>query len=164
LCTDAAVKRAGVKDCRAVAVPTDKIGKRYPPLLYAVGREKVREYAEAVGERNPLYLDVEAARAAGHADVVAPPMFVVVYASRAFFPALFDPELEIDFAHLVHGGQEFHWGQLVVVGDEITTTLEFKDSSERAGLRFDVFESVSVNQRGQLVSVGTWKNIIRVEG
>jgi acyl dehydratase len=153
-----------VQDCRAVPLPSDKIGKRYPPLLYAVGREKVREYAEAVGETNPLYLDVEAARAAGHADLVAPPMFVVVYSSRAFFPALFDPELEIDFAHLVHGGQEFHWDELVVAGDEITTTLEFKDTSERAGLRFDVFESVSVNQRGQTVSVGTWKNIIRGEG
>lgn len=153
-----------VQDCRAVALPTEKIGKRYPPVLYAVGREKVREYAEAVGETNPLYLDVEAARAAGHADLVAPPMFVVVYSSRAFFPALFDPELEIDFAHLVHGGQEFHWDQLVIAGDEITTALEFKDTSERAGLRFDVFESVSVNQRGQTVCVGTWKNIIRGEG
>jgi acyl dehydratase len=153
-----------VQDCRAVSLPTDKIGKRYPPLLYAVGREKVREYAEAVGETNPLYLDVEAARAAGHADVVAPPMFVVVYTSRAFFPALFDPELQINFARLVHGAQEFKWDQLVVAGDEITTTLEFKDSSERSGLRFDVFESVSMNQREQTVSVGTWTNIIRGEG
>jgi len=153
-----------MRDCRAVPLPTDKIGKRYEPLLYAVGREKVREYAEAVGETYPLYLDLDAARAAGHADVVAPPMFAVVYASRTFFPALFDPELEIDFAHLVHGAQEFRWGELVIAGDEITTTLEFKDTSERAGLRFDVFESVSVNQRGQTVSVGTWKTIIRGEG
>jgi acyl dehydratase len=147
-----------------VPLPTEKIGKRYPPLTYAVGREKVREYAEAVGESNPLYLDVEAARAAGHADVLAPPMFVVVYTSRAFFPALFDPELEIDFARLVHGAQSFEWDELVVAGDEITTALEFKDTSERAGLRFDVFESVSVNQRGQTVSVGTWTNIIRGQG
>jgi len=154
---------ASVQDSRAVPVPTDKIGKRYSPLLYAVGREKVREYAEAVGETNPLYLDLEAARAAGYADVVAPPMFVVVYASRAFFPALFDPELEIDFAHLVHGAQVFRWDELVVAGDEITTTLEFKESSERAGLRFDVFESVSVNQHGLTVSTGTWKTIIKGE-
>lgn len=148
-------------DCAAVAVPTDKIGKRYPPLTYAVGREKVREYAEAVGEQNPLYLDVAAARAAGYADVVAPPMFAVVYASRAFMGALFDPELEIDFPRLVHGSQRFEWGALVVAGDEVTTVLEFKDTTERAGLRFDTFESVSVNQRGDNVSVGTWTNIIR---
>ena len=150
-------------DCRAVAVPTDKIGKRYPPVLYAVGREKVREYAEAVGESNPLCLDHELARAAGYADVVAPPMFAVVYAGRALRPALFDPELEIDFAHLVHGAQEFRWEEPVVAGDEITTMLEFKECSERAGLRFDVFETVSTNQRGETVSVGRWTNIIRGE-
>ena len=141
----------------------DKVGKTYPALSYAVGREKIREYAEAVGETNPLYIDVEAARTAGYADVVAPPMFAVVYASRSFMTALFDPELSIDFAHLVHGAQEFRWEELVVAGDEVTTVLEFKDTSERAGLRFDVFESISTNQRGQTVSIGTWTNIIRGE-
>jgi len=144
-------------------VPTSKIGKRYEPVVYAVGREKIREYAEAVGETNPLYLDLEAAREAGYADLVAPPMFAVVYCGRAFFPALFDPELEIDFAHLVHGAQQFRWEHLVIAGDEITTTLEFKDTSQRSGLRFDVFESVSLNQHGETVSVGTWTNIIRGE-
>ena len=144
-------------------MPTEKIGKRYPPVVYAVGREKVREYAAAVGESNPLYFDVDAARAAGHADVLAPPMFVVVYCSAAFMTALFDPELEIDFAHLVHGAQDFRWQQPVVAGDEITTTLSVKDIAERAGLRFDTFETVSVNQHGQTTCVGTWSTIIRGE-
>ena len=43
------------------------VGKQYEPVQYAVGREKIREYARAVGETNPLHLDVEAARAAGYA-------------------------------------------------------------------------------------------------
>ena len=105
-----------------MAVNTDAIGKTYPPTTYAVGREKVIEYAHAVGETNPLHLDPAAAREAGYADVVAPPMFAVVFAGRAMTPALFDPEVGIDFAHMVHGGQEFRWGPLVVAGDEITTT------------------------------------------
>ena len=141
--------------------PSDRIGKVYAPSVYAVGREKVREYAAAVGERNPLYFDLTVARAAGYADLLAPPMFAVVYCSGAFMGALFDPELEIDFAHLVHGSQRFEWGPLVIAGDEITTVLEFKDTALRAGLRFDTFQSVSVNQRGETVSVGTWTNIIR---
>ena len=90
-------------------------------------------------------------------------MFAVVYSSPAFMGALFDPELEIDFAHLVHGGQAFRWGQPVVAGDEITTTLTFADTSARAGLRFDIFESVSVNQRGETTCVGNWSTIIRGE-
>jgi acyl dehydratase len=144
-------------------VPTDRIGKVYPPSTYAVGREKVREYAAAVGESNPLHLDLDAARAAGYADLLAPPMFVVVYSSGPFMTALFDPELEIDFAHLVHGSQQFRWEQPVVAGDEVTTTLTVKDISERAGLRFDTFETVSVNQRGETTCTGTWSTIIRGE-
>jgi acyl dehydratase len=137
------------------------VGKTYPPTLYAVGREKIKEYARAVGETNPLHLDHEAARAAGYADVVAPPMFAVVYCSAAMGPAYFDPELGIDFPRLVHGGQEFKWGPLVVAGDEITTTVSVKSVEERAGNGFFVFESVSNNQRTDIVSVGTWTNIVR---
>jgi len=139
-----------------------QVGKRYPPVLYAVGREKIREYAEAVGETNPLYLDYEAARAAGFADLPAPPMFVVVYAGRALSAGLFDPELEIDFSMLVHSSQEFRWpGPVVVAGDEITTELSVGSISERAGLGFYAFESESVNQRGETVSSGVWTNIVR---
>jgi acyl dehydratase len=137
------------------------VGKSYPPTLYAVGREKIKEYARAVGETDPLHLDHEAARAAGHADVVAPPMFAVVYCSAAMGPAYFDPELGIDFARLVHGGQEFTWGPLVVAGDEITTTVSVASVEERAGNGFFVFESVSTNQRAETVCVGTWTNIVR---
>jgi acyl dehydratase len=144
-------------------VPVDRIGKQYAPVHYAVGREKIREYSSAVGESNPLHFDVEAARRAGHVDLLAPPMFVVVYASGAFMLALFDEELEIDFARLVHGAQEFRWEQPVIAGDEITTTLTVQDISQRAGLRFDRFASVSVNQRGQTTCTGAWSTIIRGE-
>jgi acyl dehydratase len=142
-------------------VNTDVIGKSYPATRYAVGREKVKEYALATGETNPLHLDHEAARAAGHADVVAPPMFAVVFSAPAIAPAIFDPEVGIDFALMVHGGQEFKWGPLVVAGDEIDTTVSVKDVSERDGRGFFVFESVSRNQRGETVVVGTWTNIVR---
>jgi acyl dehydratase len=129
--------------------------------VYAVGREKVREYAYAVGETDARCLDAEAARAAGFADVVAPPMFAAVYSAPAVTPALFDPEVGINFALMVHGGQEFKWGPLVVAGDEIETTVTVKDVSERSGTGFYVFESVSTNQGGDTVCVGTWTNIVR---
>jgi acyl dehydratase len=144
-----------------MALKTEAIGKSYPPVLYAVGREKVKEYAAAVGETNPVHFDHEVARAAGHADVVAPPMFVVVYAGRAVAPAIFDPEVGLNFAMMVHGGQEFRWGPLVVAGDEITTTATVKEIADRGGMAFYVFESVSANQRGETVCTGTWTNIVR---
>ena len=144
-----------------MAVNTAAVGKEFPADLYAVGREKIREYAAAVGEGNPLHHDLEAARAAGHADLVAPPMFAVVYAGRAVIPALFDPEVGIDFARMVHGAQEFAWEQLVIAGDEITTTARLASVQEKGGLGFYVFESKSSNQRGELVVTGTWTNIVR---
>jgi len=144
-----------------MTVSTVAVGKAYPPVTYAVGREKIREYARAVGESNPLYLDVDAARAAGHPDVLAPPMFAVVYSAPAVTPAFFDPEVGIDFARMVHGGQEFRWGRVVVAGDEVATTVVVKDISERAGNGFFVFESTSIAQDGETVCVGTWTNIVR---
>ena len=142
-------------------VNAQAVGKTYEPVVYAVGREKIKEYAHAVGETNPVHLDVEAARAAGYADVVAPPMFAVVYSSPAVAVPMLDPELEINFAMLVHGGQEFTWGPLVVAQDEITTIASVKDISERAGLGYYVLETISTNQRGEQVCRGTWTNIVR---
>jgi len=126
---------------------------------YAVGREKVREYANAVGETDARYLDPEAARAAGFDDVVAPPMFAAVYAAPAVFPAIMESGL--DFDRMVHGAQEFTWHEPVVAGDEITTEASFEERSERAGLTFYVFKTTSTNQRGELVSEGRWTNIVR---
>jgi acyl dehydratase len=144
-----------------VALNTEAVGKTYPPMLYAVGREKVREYAHAVGEHSPLHTDHLAAQAAGFADVVAPPMFAVVYSGAAMMPALFDPDVGLDFARMVHGGQEFRWGPLVVAGDEITTTASVRGISERGEMGFYVFQTESRNQHGEPVCTGLWTNIVR---
>ena len=137
------------------------LGLAFGPRTYAVGREKIREYARAVGETNPVHLDLAAARASGHGDLVAPPMFAVVYCSETIEEALLDPRVGIDFAMLVHGGQEFEWGPLVVAGDEITTDVTVSEIYERVGMGFYVFTSRSLNQRGEIVSSGKWTQIVR---
>lgn len=144
-----------------MALKTDAVGKTWGPAVYAVGREKIKEYAHAVGEGNPVHLDHEAARAAGYADVVAPPMFAVVYSAPAMGPVLFDPDVAMNFAAMVHGGQEFVWGPPVVAGDELTTNVECKSIEARDGKGFYVFESVTTNQRGETVCTATWTNIVR---
>jgi acyl dehydratase len=128
---------------------------------YLVGREKIREYAAAIGETAPICHDVEAARAAGYADVVAPPMFAAVYSWRAMGPTVLDPEVGIDFSRLVHGAQEFTWGEPVVAGDEITTETAFVSEAKRADITVYTFSSRSTNQRGELVCEGTWTNFVR---
>lgn len=139
------------------------VGKRFPPVPYAIGREKIREYARAVGETNPLHHDVAAARAAGYADVVAPPMFVVVYSSPAIEPAMFDPEIGIDFDRLVHGAQEFVWERVLVAGEEVSTviTLDEVRVLETVGLTYYVFGAETTDADGAVVSSGVWTNIVR---
>jgi acyl dehydratase len=139
----------------------DAVGKTYPPVEYAVGREKIREYAEAVHEADPVYLDLEVARAAGHADLVAPPMFVAVYSRLAVAQPLLDPDVGIDFRRMVHGAQEFEWGQLVLAGDVVSTAATVKEIAERSGMGFFVIETVSMNHRGEQVCRGTWTHIVR---
>jgi acyl dehydratase len=144
-----------------MTVKTELIGKHYPPFEYEVGREKVREYARAVGEENPIHLDPEAARAAGFPNVVAPPMFCVVYSAGAMGPAVLDPELAINLALMVHGSQEFEWLEPIVAGDTITTKVTVKNLYEKNGMEFYVWESESTNQEGRPVVKGTWTNIVR---
>lgn len=142
-------------------VSTAAVGKRWPATRYQVGREKIREYAQAVGFENPVHYDPDAARAAGFRDVVAPPMFAVVYSAPAMTPALFDPEVAMNFAAMVHGSQEFEWGEPVCSGDEIETEVGCLEIETRNGMAFYVFESVSTNQDGAQVARGVWTNIVR---
>ena len=144
-----------------MAVNEDAIGKSYPPVTYQVGREKIREYAHALGITNPVHHDREAAVAAGFRDVVAPPMFCVVYSAPALGPAVVDPEVGINLATMVHGGQEFVWGEPVCSGDVITTTAKCTEIYEKDGKGFYVFETVSTNQDGAEVVRGTWTDIVR---
>ena len=144
-----------------MAIKTEAIGKVWPGTTYQVGREKIKEYANALGIDNPVHFDVEAARAAGFRDVVAPPMFAVVYSGPAMGPVMFDPEVGMNFATMVHGGQEFEWGEPVCAGDTITTVATCKEIYEKDGRGFYVFESVSTNQDGEETVRGTWTDIVR---
>ncbi|MGR0320862.1 FAS1-like dehydratase domain-containing protein [Agromyces sp. ZXT2-3] len=99
-------------------------GREFAPTApYLVGREKVREFARAVFATNPINHDVEAARAAGHADVVAPPTFAVVVQEHTLAQLLAEPDAGIDFTRVVHGDQRFTSSRAIVAGDELTATL-----------------------------------------
>jgi acyl dehydratase len=144
-----------------MAVKTDGIGKQWEPVTYEVGAEKIREFAAAVGAENPVHHDHEAARDAGFRDLVAPPMFCVVYSARAMGPAILDAELAINLAAMLHGSQEFEWGDPVCDGDRISTTATCKEIYEKDGKGFYVFETISENQDGKRTVRGTWTNIVR---
>ena len=130
----------------------ERIGHAYDPVVYPVTREAIDAYVAAVDEDSDIWGEI------------APPMFVVVYARDAVAAGLFDAELAIDFAHMVHGAQEFTWpGPVVSAGDEITTIASIREVRETAGVTFYVFATESANQHGETVARGVWTNIVRGE-
>ena len=110
------------------------IGRTYPPTApYEVGREKIREFAEAVGDANPVYLDTEAAKAFGYPDVIAPPTFPFVITYRAADQVVNDPDLGLDFSRVVHGDQRFSYARPVRAGDRLTVTCTIDSIKSLAG-------------------------------
>jgi acyl dehydratase len=107
-----------------VALDQSFVGRTYPATApYEVSREKIREFADAIGDQSPVYRDPEAARALGHPDVIAPPTFPVVLSMRARDQVIFDPELGLDYSRVVHGEQRFVYARPVRAGDQLTVTL-----------------------------------------
>jgi acyl dehydratase len=130
-------------------VPLDQsfVGRTYPPTPpYEVGREKIREFAEAIGDDNPAYLDPEAARALGHPDVIAPPTFGIVLSMTAGRQVIADPELGLDYTRVVHGEQRFVITRPICAGDRLTVTVTVENIRAAAG-------NDMITTRGDVVTV-----------
>jgi acyl dehydratase len=110
------------------------VGRTLPATApYLVGRQKIKEFALAVGEGDSLCLDVDAARAAGYRDVVAPPTFTIAFVLPAIESFLRDPEVGWDYAHMVHAEQSITLHRPLCAGDEVGTTIHVDDLRTRAG-------------------------------
>jgi acyl dehydratase len=103
-----------------MALNRDFIGRALPPSEpYEVSRVKIREFADAIGDPNPIYRDQDAAKAAGHPDVIAPPTFPIIITLGA--PSLLDPELGLNYAMVVHMEQRFEYRRPLRPGDVVVT-------------------------------------------
>ncbi|MBO0608719.1 FAS1-like dehydratase domain-containing protein [Myceligenerans salitolerans] len=110
-------------------------GREYPATVpYAVGREKIREFAEAVGATDPAHHDLVAARGLGYPDLVAPPTFAVVIAQRSEGQYVTDPAAGIDFSRVVHADERFTHHRPIVAGDELVTVLHVDSVTSRGPL------------------------------
>ncbi|MFF3029704.1 MaoC family dehydratase N-terminal domain-containing protein [Streptomyces rubiginosohelvolus] len=145
-----------------MALDQSFVGRTYPPTpAYEVGREKIREFAEAVGDTHPAYVDREAARALGHADVIAPPTFVFSITYRAAGVVVQDPQLGLDYSRVVHGDQKFSYVRPVRAGDRLTVTSTIESIKSLAGndvldIRGDVHD-----EAGELVVTAVMKLVAR---
>ncbi len=127
-------------------------GRTYPPTwVYEVSREKIKEFADAIGDANPIYRGVDAAQAAGHKDVIAPPTFVTIINLRAINVIIHDPELGLDYGRMVHADQTFQYARPVRAGDRLTIATEVEDITARLGNDFLTIRAEINTEDGELV-------------
>ncbi|MBF4572769.1 MaoC family dehydratase N-terminal domain-containing protein [Herbiconiux sp. VKM Ac-1786] len=128
---------------------------------YLVGREKVREFARAVFSTNPLNFSVEAAQAAGYADVVAPPTFAIVVQELTLSQLLAEEDAGIELTHVVHGEQRFDHSRPIVAGDELTAQLRVTSIKTLGGNAMVVAETSITDAAGEHVATAVSTLVVR---
>ncbi|HET9553305.1 MAG TPA: MaoC family dehydratase N-terminal domain-containing protein [Anaeromyxobacteraceae bacterium] len=127
------------------------IGRESEPVLHEVEKGAIRRFAEALGDPSPLALDEAAARAAGHAGLVAPPTFAVTLG----FGERFRHSLDLGTRSVLHGDQSFEYARPIVAGDRLTVKSKVADVQERAGasgpMDVIVIEDEGRDDQGELV-------------
>lgn len=135
-------------------------GRTFPPTEpYRVGREKIREFAEAIGATDTAFFDPAAARALGHRDVIAPSTFPIVITMPATRLISDDPELGFDYARMVHGDQRFSYVRPIVAGDELVCVIRIEKLTSRAGLDSVALRADIGTTAGEPV-VTTWSKLV----
>ncbi|RJQ79127.1 MaoC family dehydratase [Amycolatopsis panacis] len=137
-------------------------GRNYPPDdQYHVSREKIREFADAIGDPSPLFRDPEAARAAGHPDVIAPPTFVTLLNLPKINSIVEDPALGLDYSRMVHGDQGFHYERPVHAGDVLEISARIESIMARAGNDFINLHAEITDADGKLVCATRAQLVVR---
>jgi len=128
-------------------------GKEYGEVGFTVERDRVAQFADAIGEGDPIYHHAQAAKAAGFAEQVAPPTFLTAMQIQTSGQVVLDPELGLDYSRVVHGEQEFEWRRAIVVGDVLTATPRIADIYTKKSNEFLVTESEIRDASGDVVVV-----------
>ena len=144
-------------------MPLDQsfVGRSWPATPpYLVGREKIREFAAAIGATDAEHHDPEAARAAGYPDVVAPPTFPVVITMAASRQIVADPALGLDYSRVVHGDQKFAYTRPVVAGDSLVCVNTVDEITSRGGHDFLTTRTEVTTEAGEPV-VTVWSKLVQ---
>ncbi|GAA1351312.1 FAS1-like dehydratase domain-containing protein [Falsarthrobacter nasiphocae] len=145
-----------------MSISENLAGRVYPAEgTFVVGRESIRDFARAVKASSPLHADVEAARAAGYADLVAPPTYAIIPAQRAESRMVLDPEAGIDFSRVVHAEQRFELERAIVAGDELAAELVVDSVRAMGAGAMVTTKATLTDAEGRLVGVTTSALLVR---
>lgn len=127
-----------------------------------MGIEKIREFADAIGDPNPVYRDIDSAKAAGHPTVIAPPTFaIIIINNQAIYTIVADPALGLDWRRVVHGEQTFTYQRPIMAGDSLVLVATIENVMTRAGNDFVTVRTDLNTEAGETVCVGTTTLVAR---
>ena len=135
-----------------MALNRDFIGRSFPASApYEVSRVKIKDFANAIGDSNPAYLDTDAAQALGHPDVIAPPTFAIVISFQMGAQVVFDQGLGLDYSRVVHGEQSFSYVRPIHAGDVLVGTPRITDIRDAGRNELLTWEAVITTVDGEHV-------------
>jgi acyl dehydratase len=138
-----------------MSIDRSAVGRTFPGASLLVTRSRLRNFAKATGQRDPIYTVVDAAKQAGHRDLPVPPTFFFGIELESPNPFEFLDDLGVDLRTVLHGEQQFDYRQMAYAGDELTSTSRIADIYDKKGglLEFIVRESTVTNQDGAEVAL-----------
>lgn len=143
-------------------------GTTFPPVTYEVERGQIRALARVLGETNPVYHDVAAARAAGYPDLPAPPTLPTCFGlwpNEAVLARL--EELGAPYLRMLHGEEEYEYLAPFFAGDTLIATMLIADVQQRQArsgpLDLITLQTTFTNQHGAEVCVQRLVVVVRRE-
>ncbi len=130
------------------------VGRKSPPTLHEVEKGAIRRFAESIGDQNPLYVDLEQARAAGFSNVPAPPSFPLSFTNGPDLREL----LGVPVRSLLLADLSWEFERTMVAGDRILVTSRIAEVGDRPGptgrVEMAVIEDEGRDDEGRLVYRG----------
>ena len=130
-------------------------GKTYEEITFEVDHDQVTQFALAVGEDDPRFLEAGAASAEGFPGQLAFPTFITKLQILASAQVVLDEELGLDYTRVVHGEQAYEWRRPIVVGDVLKATPRVADIYAKGPNEFLVVEAEVQDAGGETVAVST---------
>ena len=141
------------------------VGKEFPPFVVSVERGKIKEFARAIGDDNPFYLDDRLGQASEWGDIIAPPTFLTTFRAEGETGALLR-ELGTDISRVLHGEQEFEMFRPIRPGETFVCRSRITDIYEKTGrsgpMAFVARETAVTDRAGEVVAVIRHITVVRL--
>ena len=149
-----------------IQINTSVKGKEYPPYTVTVERGRIKDFARAIGDLNPHYLDDRVGAASAWGDVIAPPTFPITFRDESADTGTLLKDLGVDISRILHGEQEFELHRPITPGETFLCRPKITDIYEKSGrsgpMAFVVRETYVTDKTNELVATLRGVTVVRL--